>query len=93
MEAKWYNNGYTPSLDEYLDNGWVSGSGPILSLHAFFSVMDEAREETIDLLLNNDDLVRCTSLIIRLCNDLGTSTVIIQSQKTSPYIYIYIYNR
>ncbi|CAL5373045.1 unnamed protein product [Camellia sinensis] len=74
VEARWYNKGYTPTLDEYLENGWVSSSGPILSQHAFFSVMEDTkREELEDLLAKSDDLVHCTSMIIRLCNDLGTS--------------------
>ncbi|KAL7191680.1 hypothetical protein ACSBR2_023712 [Camellia fascicularis] len=34
---------------------------------------DTKREELEDLLAKSDDLVHCTSMIIRLCNDLGTS--------------------
>ncbi|GMP75142.1 hypothetical protein CsSME_00032337 [Camellia sinensis var. sinensis] len=78
VEARWYNKSYTPTLDEYLENGLVSSSGPVLSLLAFFSVMEETtREELVDLLAKSDVLVHCTSMIIRLCNDLGTSAVII----------------
>ncbi|KAL7213323.1 hypothetical protein ACSBR2_015939 [Camellia fascicularis] len=74
VEARWYNKSYTPTLDEYLENGWVSSSGPVLSLLAFFSVMEgTTREELVDLLAKSDVLVHCTSMIIRLCNDLGTS--------------------
>ncbi|KAK9265402.1 hypothetical protein L1049_007423 [Liquidambar formosana] len=73
VEAKWYNKGYTPSLQEYLSNGWISSSGPVLSLHAFLAVTNHVTEETVDFLDTNQDLVYCSSLIIRLCNDLGTS--------------------
>nr|ANB66345.1 terpene synthase [Camellia sinensis] len=74
VEARWYNKSYTPTLDEYLENGLVSSSGPVLSLLAFFSVMEEStREELVELLEKSDVLVHCTSMIIRLCNDLGTS--------------------
>ncbi|KAA8515446.1 hypothetical protein F0562_018943 [Nyssa sinensis] len=71
-EAKWYNKGYTPCLQEYLDNGWISSSGPVLSLHAFFSAL-EPTDEVSGHLSSCQDLVHYTSLIIRLCNDLGTS--------------------
>ncbi|KAJ0018990.1 hypothetical protein Pint_10006 [Pistacia integerrima] len=28
LEAKWYKNGYTPTLKEYMDNAWISISAP-----------------------------------------------------------------
>ena len=80
MEAKWFNEGYTPSLQEYLSNAWVSSSGTVISVHAFFSIMTELETEEIsNFLEKNQDLVQNISLIIRLCNDLGTSVVIIIS--------------
>lgn len=76
VEARWYNKSYTPSVQEYLENGWISSSGPILSLYAFFSVTNEIAEDLTDLLKITKDLVYYTSLIIRLCNDQETSAVI-----------------
>ncbi|CAL5327449.1 unnamed protein product [Camellia sinensis] len=75
VEARWYNKGYTPTLDEYLEKGWVSSSGPILSQHAFFSVMEDTkREELEDLLAKSDDLVHLGyNLGSGFCNDLETS--------------------
>ncbi|KAK3433312.1 hypothetical protein EUGRSUZ_D00869 [Eucalyptus grandis] len=62
-EAKWDNMGYTPSLEEYLSNAWTSSSGPLIMSHAsFFRVLER-----------NKDLIYNVSMIIRLCNDLGTS--------------------
>uniref|UniRef100_A0A6N2LEK1 Terpene synthase metal-binding domain-containing protein n=1 Tax=Salix viminalis TaxID=40686 RepID=A0A6N2LEK1_SALVM len=72
-EAEWFDKGYTPSLQEYLSNAWVSSSGTVLSTHSFFSVMTELEtEETSNFPEKNQDLVHSISLIIRLCNDLGT---------------------
>ncbi|KAG6419125.1 hypothetical protein SASPL_121336 [Salvia splendens] len=34
VEAKWVWNGESPSLVKYVENGWISSSGPVLSLHA-----------------------------------------------------------
>jgi alpha-farnesene synthase len=80
MEAKWFNEGYTPSLQEYLSNAWVSSSGTVISVHSFFSVMTELETgEISNFLEKNQDLVYNISLIIRLCNDLGTSVVTIIS--------------
>ncbi|KAK9268057.1 hypothetical protein L1049_010496 [Liquidambar formosana] len=74
VEAKWYNKGYTPSLQEYLGNAWITSSGPVLCLHAFLAVTHEVTQEMVDLVEANRDLIYCSSLITRLCNDLGTST-------------------
>ncbi|CAK7350863.1 unnamed protein product [Dovyalis caffra] len=74
VEAKWFNKGYTPSMQEYLSNAWVSSSGTVLSVHSFFSIMTgQVTEETSNFLEKSQDLVHNISLIIRLCNDLGTS--------------------
>ncbi|KAK3433313.1 hypothetical protein EUGRSUZ_D00868 [Eucalyptus grandis] len=73
-EAKWDNMGYTPSLEEYLSNAWTSSSGPLIMSHASFSVGHMNLEDVADLLERNKDLIYNVSMIIRLCNDLGTST-------------------
>nr|AZM65214.1 alpha-farnesene synthase [Santalum album] len=76
VEAKWYNMGYTPSLQEYLDNGWVSSCGPLLCAHALLAVIqqEDPIEDVKSILEKNQDIVQYSSLIIRLCNDIGTST-------------------
>ncbi|CDP19906.1 unnamed protein product [Coffea canephora] len=74
LEAKWDNQGYTPSLDEYLDNASVSSSGPLLSLHVIFGVEDQTAKDVKEIFEENKDIIDYTSLIIRLCNDQGTST-------------------
>ncbi|XP_039166536.1 (E,E)-alpha-farnesene synthase [Eucalyptus grandis] len=73
-EAKWDNMGYTPSLEEYLSNPWTSSSGPLIMSHASFFVGHMNFEDVADLLERNKDLIYNVSMIIRLCNDLGTST-------------------
>ncbi|KDP35320.1 hypothetical protein JCGZ_09479 [Jatropha curcas] len=30
LEAKWYYSGYTPTLQEYIDNAWISISAPVI---------------------------------------------------------------
>lgn len=73
VEAKWYHEGHTPSLGEYLSNAWISSSGHVLCIHAFFYIVDDPTDEVADFLENKQDLVYYLSIIIRLCNDLGTS--------------------
>uniref|UniRef100_A0A1W7HBY1 Terpene synthase n=1 Tax=Scoparia dulcis TaxID=107240 RepID=A0A1W7HBY1_SCODU len=72
LEARWHHTGYFPTLKEYLDNGWVSSCGPVLALHALIGIGQE-RNETLDILDTKQEIVHYSSMIIRLCNDLGTS--------------------
>ncbi|KAI3456383.1 hypothetical protein Pfo_013046 [Paulownia fortunei] len=72
VEAKWYDKGHCPSLWEYLDNGWTSSSGPVLSLHALFGVGQDMTE-TMAAFNTNQEIIYHASLIIRLYNDQGTS--------------------
>ncbi|XP_058088132.1 monoterepene synthase TPS1, chloropastic-like isoform X4 [Magnolia sinica] len=74
VEAKWYNSSYTPTLKEYLNNAWISISGPIVLIHTFFLLGQKPSKESIDCLTNDQNLIRSSSLIFRLNDDLGTST-------------------
>ncbi|XP_050230448.1 alpha-farnesene synthase-like [Mercurialis annua] len=74
VEAKWYNKGHTPSLQEYMNNACISSSGSILSVHSFFAIMNqESTHDMLHYLKTNQDLFHNISVVIRLCNDLGTS--------------------
>ncbi|XVF87636.1 hypothetical protein PTKIN_Ptkin18bG0136100 [Pterospermum kingtungense] len=73
QEAKWYNDGYTPSLQEYLSNALISSGGIVISVHSMLSVAYDVAAQMVDLLGKNHDLVYNISVITRLCNDLGTS--------------------
>ncbi|XP_019451533.1 PREDICTED: alpha-farnesene synthase-like [Lupinus angustifolius] len=74
-EAKWYSMEYIPSLKEYLSNAWISSSGSVILLHIYFATMhEEVTYHEIDQFLHKyEDLMYNISLIIRLCNDLGTT--------------------
>nr|AHI50307.1 ocimene synthase [Erythranthe cardinalis] len=72
VEAKWYHNGDTPSLGEYLDNGWTSSSGAVLSFLILFGVCEDMTKSVLAF-NSNQEIIRHTSLIIRLYNDQGTS--------------------
>ncbi|OAY64176.1 Myrcene synthase, chloroplastic [Ananas comosus] len=74
VEAKWHHNGYKPTLREYLENGWMSSSGNVILLHAFALTGEKVAIETLRKSENYQGLVRSSSSILRLCNDLATYT-------------------
>ncbi|MCL7042002.1 hypothetical protein MKW94_024783 [Papaver nudicaule] len=75
LEAKWYYSGYTPTFEEYMDNGWVSASGYLMPTYAYFLEGNEITKEGLECLKNrSSDLVRYSLMISRLLDDLQTSS-------------------
>nr|QCF60508.1 eucalyptol synthase [Salvia dorisiana] len=73
IEANWYHKGYKPSLEEYINNAWMSiGGVPILS-HLFFRLTDSIEEEASESVHEYHDIVRASCMILRLADDMGTS--------------------
>jgi (-)-alpha-terpineol synthase len=75
LEAKWYHSGYTPSLEEYIENAWISISAPVILVHAYFLVINPITKEALDCLEEYPNIIRWSSIILRLADDLGTSKV------------------
>ncbi|XP_057450479.1 probable terpene synthase 11 [Lotus japonicus] len=73
-EAKWFNSGYMPKFREYLDNGVTSAGSYMAMVHATFLVGDSLSKETISMMKSNPRLFSCSGEILRLWDDLGTST-------------------
>ncbi|KAI3809397.1 hypothetical protein L1987_25369 [Smallanthus sonchifolius] len=69
VEAQWFNSGYTPTLEEYLKNSCVTISLPLIISNIYFFTSSDVTGEAA---LQN--AVKYSSLILRLADDLGTST-------------------
>nr|WCC60118.1 terpene synthase [Pityopsis ruthii] len=73
VEAKWYHSGYTPTLKEYLDNAYVSIGGPVILFHVNCLRSFDSTEEMLQCVERAENIIRYSSLLFRLTNDLGTS--------------------
>ncbi|WMV16197.1 hypothetical protein MTR67_009582 [Solanum verrucosum] len=73
LEVKWYQRGYTPTLNEFLRNAWISNTGPVLIMHAYFCITNPIKEDELECLNHYPPIIYSPSLILRLVNDLGTS--------------------
>ncbi|KAK2976113.1 hypothetical protein RJ640_010648 [Escallonia rubra] len=67
VEAKWYNSGYIPTREEYMNNACISISAPVMLTHCYFSSTDCITEEF-------PNIICWPSVILRLIDDLGTSS-------------------
>nr|QIQ55999.1 putative terpene synthase 8 [Eremophila drummondii] len=75
QEANWYHSGHTPSVDEYLENGWLSAGGPTMSYLTFFALKNPFKKEAIQGLDDYHNILRLPSMVTRLVNDIGTFSV------------------
>ncbi|KAJ4981327.1 hypothetical protein NE237_032164 [Protea cynaroides] len=91
MEAQWYQKKTTPSTEEYLKNGWVSSSGTVFLVHAFFATGQEITKEVLECLGSNPDLIFGPSMIFRLSNDLATSSAELERGDVSSSIHCYMH--
>ncbi|KAL4180254.1 hypothetical protein AMTRI_Chr13g124330 [Amborella trichopoda] len=73
-EAKWFHSGYKPTLEEYLSNAYTSISGPLILFAGYSLSGEKITQEVVDCLEQVPRIVRCSSMILRLTNDMGTST-------------------
>nr|QYM90045.1 terpene synthase [Phalaenopsis bellina] len=72
VEAKWYHKGYTPALNEYLDNAWVS-IAITGALIATYCLSDDLTIEALNDLEFYPPIIRHSCKLVRLYDDLGTS--------------------
>ncbi|KAI9376904.1 hypothetical protein POPTR_019G023006v4 [Populus trichocarpa] len=91
LEAKWYFSGYTPTLQEYMDNAWISISAPVILVHAYFYVSNPTTEEASQFMEEYLDIIRWSSMILRLADDLGTSTDELKRGDISKSIQCYMH--
>ncbi|KAK6156795.1 hypothetical protein DH2020_011043 [Rehmannia glutinosa] len=75
IEAEWYSKGYTPTLEEYMSNGWISIAAHVILTHAFFFYDKSIEKDVVQSLYKYHDIVRYAAIILRFANDLGTSAL------------------
>ncbi|GMP98051.1 hypothetical protein CsSME_00046086 [Camellia sinensis var. sinensis] len=72
-EARWSYSGCMPTLEEYLDHAWTSSSIPTLLTHAYFLSTNAITKEELECIEKCDDIIKWSSMVARLADDLGTS--------------------
>ncbi|KAJ4824246.1 hypothetical protein Tsubulata_048959 [Turnera subulata] len=75
QESKWLYTNSTPTFEDYLENPWMSVSGPLLLVHANLLLGKKTSKQELERLEEYHDLLRWPSTIFRLCNDLVSSSV------------------
>ncbi|KAK6797657.1 hypothetical protein RDI58_005359 [Solanum bulbocastanum] len=90
VEATWHYEGHIPTLEDYLDNGWISSSGSLISFHVIYCMTNKITNENLDLCKNCQEIIYHVSVIIRLCNDQATSTAELERGDVASSIICYM---
>ncbi|KAK8489707.1 hypothetical protein V6N11_014355 [Hibiscus sabdariffa] len=70
VEAKWYNENYVPTIEEYMQNALVSAGYIMVTITSFVGMEDIVTEDTFNWASNNPKIVRASSIIARLMDDI-----------------------
>ncbi|XP_010545504.1 PREDICTED: (E)-beta-ocimene synthase, chloroplastic-like isoform X2 [Tarenaya hassleriana] len=90
-EAKWYKNGDKPSLDEYMQNTMVLA--PIVLQQLYCACYSDKNSDT-DLDTTSDSyrsVIESSMTVLRLANDLATSSEEMERGDTPKSIQCYMY--
>ncbi|KAK7257308.1 hypothetical protein RIF29_31181 [Crotalaria pallida] len=73
-EAKWREEGYVPTYDEYKDHGIVSSGSLVIHTVTYLCMGKYANKEVLDWISNVDvpKLVKASSIMARLMNDISS---------------------
>ncbi|KAK3021982.1 hypothetical protein RJ639_045677 [Escallonia herrerae] len=69
-EAKWFNKGYIPTIEEYMQVALLSTTYELLATTSFLGMGDLATKGSFDWVTNDPLIVRASSVICRLMDDI-----------------------
>ncbi|KAL9993394.1 putative R-linalool synthase [Helianthus debilis subsp. tardiflorus] len=73
-EARWYHSEHTPTLKDYLNNACVTIGSPLTLMYMKILTSVTSTEEIVQWFEESKNIVNHTGLIVRLADDLETSS-------------------
>nr|Q2XSC4.1 RecName: Full=Exo-alpha-bergamotene synthase; Short=LaBERS; AltName: Full=Trans-alpha-bergamotene synthase [Lavandula angustifolia]ABB73046.1 trans-alpha-bergamotene synthase [Lavandula angustifolia] len=90
LEARWFHNGFVPTTDQYLNTAWISISGPLLLSYGYLTTTNPINNKELKSLEKHPSIIRWPSMVLRLADDLGTSSEEIKRGDVSKSIQCYM---
>ena len=81
-EAKWFHKQHIPTMDEYMEVALVSSGYPLLATTSFVWMGDTVTKNSFDWVSSNPKIVRASSVVARLMDD-------VVSHKVNTHTYTY----
>ncbi|XP_034212843.1 (-)-alpha-pinene synthase-like [Prunus dulcis] len=72
-EAKWFHEGYIPSMEEYMRVATASAGNTTLTTISLLGMGDVVTKESFEWSLNDPKILRASNTIIRLMDDIVSS--------------------
>ncbi|CAA2956202.1 probable terpene synthase 12 [Olea europaea subsp. europaea] len=91
QEAKWSYDKHIPTFNEYMSTAWISSSGPLLLVHAYFLMSQNITTEAKECLDSYPAILRFPSTIFRLCNDSSSSKAEIERGESANAISCFMH--
>ncbi|KAE8681046.1 Delta-cadinene synthase isozyme A [Hibiscus syriacus] len=70
--SKWHHENHTPTLEEYMPTALKSSGYELLAVTSFVGMEDTITEETFVWASNNPKILRASTLVARLMNDIAS---------------------
>ncbi|KAG6685681.1 hypothetical protein I3842_12G124100 [Carya illinoinensis] len=70
VEAKWFNEKYVPTFEEYMNNALVSSGCSALTTLSFVGMGDIVTKEAFDWVFSHPRMVKAAEIITRLMDDI-----------------------
>lgn len=86
-EAKWLSLGHIPTMEEYLDVALVSCAYPSLIATSLVGMENIEAKEIFEWLLNDPKIVRASTIICRLMDDVASHKVKLVHDLASYFVY------
>lgn len=75
-EAKWCHKNYVPSVDEYMTVALVTSAYSMLATTSFVGMGNIVTKEAFEWLFTNPKMIKASSVICRLMDDMVSHQVI-----------------
>lgn len=75
-EAKWLHQKHTPTVEEYMNIATVSSGYPLLAITSLVGMGDIVTKHSFEWLFSNPKVVRASSVIARLMDDMVSHKVL-----------------
>ncbi|XP_042483033.1 (-)-germacrene D synthase-like [Macadamia integrifolia] len=72
IEAKWFNDGYIPTFEEYMQIALISCAVTNVTVASLVGMGDVVTKESFDWAMNEPKMVKASSLIGRLMDDMAS---------------------